>query len=103
MKLPTSKFDSALVLDTPEAVHEYLLGVFETGDPTEISHALGVVARAVGMTKLAQETGLTRPALYKALSSEGNPEFSTVLKVIQALGFGLEPRRLAEAAHPEYA
>ncbi|WP_339915168.1 addiction module antidote protein [uncultured Brevundimonas sp.] len=106
MKLRTTGYDSAVVLDTPEAVQEYLADAFESEDAALIAHALGVVARAVGMTKLAEQTGLTRPALYKALSSDGNPEFGTVLKVAHALGFRLSPERLPEngpghAAPPE--
>jgi len=94
----TRPFDSALVLDTPEAIEEYLVDAFESEDPAVISHALGVVARAKGMTQLAEETGLARPALYRALSSEGNPEFSTIIKVAHALGFKLSPQRVAEPA-----
>lgn len=101
MKLPTTKYDSAVALDTPEAIQDYLTDAFESEDPALISYALGVVARAVGMTKLSEDTGLTRPALYKALSSEGNPEFGTVIKVAHALGFRLSPERLPDqsAAH----
>ncbi|MBL4808416.1 MAG: putative addiction module antidote protein, partial [Rhodobacteraceae bacterium] len=71
---------------TKEDVAAYLEAVFEDGDSTLITHALGVVARAEGMTEVAKQTGLTRASLYKALSGDGNPEFSTVLKVVQALG-----------------
>ena len=94
MPLETRPYDSALVLDTPEAIEEYLIDAFESGDSAVISHALGVVARAKGMSQLAEETGLARGALYRALSSEGNPEFSTVIKVAHALGFDLSPRRI---------
>ena len=59
---------------------------FEDGDPALITHALGVVARAEGMTEVARQAGLTRASLYKALSADGHPEFATVLKVVQALG-----------------
>lgn len=90
----TSRFDAAEVLDTPEAIEAFLEDAFEDGDPAFITHALGIVARAKGMTKLAEETGLSRQALYKALSSEGHPEFSTVLKVANALGFRLTPERI---------
>ena len=55
------------------------------------------MARARGMSRLAEETGLTRATLYKALSADGNPEFGTVLKVLKALGLGLRPRELAKA------
>lgn len=67
----------------------YLDACMEEGDPALITHALGVIARAKGMTQIARETGLGRESLYKALSPEGNPEFATVLKVIKALGLRL--------------
>jgi len=92
----TRPFDAAVYLDTPEAIEEFLFAAFESEDAAFIAHALGVVARAKGMTQLSQETGLTRQALYKALSSDGNPEFSTILKVAHALGFKLSPARLSE-------
>ena len=69
----------------------YLDGAFGDGDLREITDALGVVARARGMSQLAEETGLTRQALYEALSGDGNPECATVLKVIRALGLRLHP------------
>lgn len=91
MTTETQPFDPAAYLDSPEAMLAYLDGAFADGDAGEIADALGVVARARGMSQLAEETGLTRQALYKALSSDGNPEFATVLKVIRALGFRLHP------------
>ena len=57
--------------------------------PALIAHALGVVARTEGMGEIAKQAGLTRPSLYKALSENGRPEFSTVLKVVRALGLKL--------------
>jgi probable addiction module antidote protein len=62
------------------------------GDPAIIAAALGNIARAHGMMKLAKETGLTREALYRALSPEGNPNFGTILKVTKALGIKLVPK-----------
>lgn len=91
MTIETRPFDPAAYLDSPEAILAYLEGAFSEGDAGEIADALGVVARARGMSQLAEDTGLTRQALYKALSSEGNPEFATVLKVVRALGFRLHP------------
>lgn len=61
----------------------------EDGDPAVVVLALGNIARARGMTQIARETGLGRESLYKALSPEGNPEFATVFKVVQALGIKL--------------
>ena len=67
----------------------YLEAAFEDGDPALIAAALGDIARAKGMSQIARETGLGRESLYKALSPDGNPEFSTVLKVVRALGLRL--------------
>ena len=86
MTIELKKWDSADHLKTKEDIAAYLEAVFEDGDPLLITHALGVVARAEGMTEVAKQTGLTRASLYKALSGDGNPEFSTVLKVVHALG-----------------
>ena len=61
----------------------------DPGDGSLIRAALGDIARARGMSFVARETGLARESLYKALSPEGNPEFTTVMKVIKALGFKL--------------
>jgi probable addiction module antidote protein len=94
----TSRFDAAEALDTPEAIEAFLEDAFETEDPAFIAHALGVVARVKGISKLAEETGLTRQSLYKALSGEGNPEFGTILKVAHALGFRLTTSRLTADA-----
>jgi probable addiction module antidote protein len=97
MAIETRPFDPAACLDSPEAMLAYLCGAFADGDAGEIADALGVVARARGLPQLAEETGLTRHALYKALSSDGNPEFATVLKVIRALGFRLDPEPASAA------
>jgi probable addiction module antidote protein len=94
MTIATTPFDPSEFLDCPEAVEEYLRAAFESDDPSVITDALGVVARAKGMTELSSETGLTRPALYKALSRDGNPEFATIIKVAHALGFTLRPERM---------
>ena len=87
MKLTT--FDAAQHLKTNQEMAVYLDEMLRENDPVMITHALGVIARAKGMTQLAKETGVSREGLYKALSSDGNPEFSTVLKVIKALGLTL--------------
>jgi probable addiction module antidote protein len=87
MSVTTRSFDAARYLETEEEIEEYLVAMSENGDPAEIAHALGVIARARGMTGLAERTGLTRQSLYKALGEGGNPEFSTIAKVAEALGF----------------
>lgn len=85
----TQPWDPAEHLQTKEDMAAYLEAALEDGDPALVTAALGDIARSKGMTQIAQETGLGRESLYKALSSEGHPEFATVLKVIQALGLGL--------------
>jgi probable addiction module antidote protein len=86
MALDTKPFDPAEYLDDPEAIAAYLTEAFETGDPAFIADSIGVVARAVGMARIAKAAGLSRESLYRSLSAEGHPEFSTVLKVLGALG-----------------
>ena len=66
-----------------------------TSDPAKFVDALGAYARKHGMTQIARQTGLARESLYRALSSGGNPEFSTVLRVVSAIGFRLEASRVA--------
>lgn len=90
--MPTSRarpWDAADHLESGEDVVAYLQAAFEDGDPALIAAALGDIARARGMTKVAADAGLRRGSLYKALSPNGNLEFVTVLKVMQALGLGL--------------
>jgi len=89
-KIKTIPWDSAAYLKTDEDIANYLEAVFEDGDTTLVAAALGDVARAKGMTQIAQAAGLGRESLYKALSPEGNPEFATVLKVMHALGLKLK-------------
>ena len=67
----------------------YLEAALQDGDPQLVAAALGDIARAKGMSQIARDTGLGRESLYKALSSSGNPELATVLKVISALGLQL--------------
>jgi probable addiction module antidote protein len=86
MATETAPYDSADYLQTPDDIAAYLEAAFEDGDPAMITHALGVVARAEGMSEIARRAGLTRASLYKALSEDGHPEFATVLKVLRALG-----------------
>ena len=90
-----TKYDTAEYLKTDDDMAAYLDASFEEAgdDPAFIAHALGVIARARGMSQLARDTGLARENLYKALSSDGNPEFATILKVIKALGLKLHAHR----------
>jgi probable addiction module antidote protein len=89
MTLRTRSFDPANYLDNDEARAAYMTDALATNDPAFIADALGVVARARGMSAVARETGLSRENLYRSLSADGNPELSTLLQVIRALGLRL--------------
>lgn len=84
--MKTSRFDVADYLDSNEMIAEYLNSVLEEGDNDDIITALGHIAKAIGMTKIAEETGMSRPSLYKALSDGAKPQFSTIMKVLKAVG-----------------
>jgi probable addiction module antidote protein len=84
-----TKFDIAEYLDNDEMIAEYLNTVLEEGDSKDIITALGYIAKALGMSKIAKETGLSRPSLYKALSDGAKPQFETILKVLRAVGGNL--------------
>ena len=86
----SAAYDAAEFLKTDEDIIAYLNAALDDGDPTLVCAALGDIARARGMSQLAKETGITRDGLYKALSPTGNPSFSTVHKVIRALGYKLD-------------
>ena len=92
MALVTSAWDTAVLLDSPEAITAYIEAAFEDGDTALISHALGVVARARGMSQIARDAGMSRDAVYKALSRDGNPTLSTLSKVMGAMGLQLSAK-----------
>lgn len=87
--LITRDFDVAEYLDDDEMIAAYLNSILADGDTDEFIAALGDVARAKGMTELAEKTGLGRESLYKALSGKTKPRFETVWKISHALGLGL--------------
>lgn len=82
----TSKFDIADYLDSNEMIAEYLNAALEEGNESDLIVALGNVAKAIGMTKIAEEAGLSRTSLYKALSEGAKPQFATIMKVLKAVG-----------------
>ncbi len=84
--METSKFDIADYLDSKEMITEYLNTVLEEGNESDIIIAIGHIAKAIGMTKISEETGLSRPSLYKALSDGAKPQFATIMKVLRAIG-----------------
>ena len=84
--IETRPWDVVEHLETEEDMTAYLDAALEDGDTAVVMAALGDIARAKGMAQLARDTGLGRESLYKALSTTGNPEFATILKVVRALG-----------------
>jgi probable addiction module antidote protein len=91
-KVELVPFDPAEELDTPEGIAEFLAAAFETGDSAYIVHAIGVAAKAKGMTDIAEKTGLNRQSLYRAFSEKGNPQLDTVIKVLGAFGVDLSAK-----------
>lgn len=89
MTTKTTPFDAAKYLGDPEAEALFLSDALETGDAGYVAHALGVIVRARGMSQVARDAGLSREALYKALSPTGNPTLSTLLGVTKALNIRL--------------
>ncbi|MBL8414804.1 MAG: putative addiction module antidote protein [Propionivibrio sp.] len=83
------EFDLAEHLRSEEDIAAYLNAVIEEGDMAELAHALGLVARARGMSEIAKASGITREALYKALRPNASPRFDTINRVCAALGVRL--------------
>ena len=93
MGLETRPWDAAETLNSPADIAAYLDAYLEDGSPEELLRAVSTIARSRGMTELARQTGISREALYRAFSDNGNPTLDTLLRVLKALGV-----RLAVAA-----
>src|ERR1700732_5006932 len=90
--LRTTRFDPAVCLKSDERQVAYIAAALETGDADFVRDALGIVARARGMGEIAKSSGLNRESLYKALGETGHPEFSTVMRIVRAMGLTLSAR-----------
>ncbi len=90
MPLETAPWDAVEYLTTLNKVIAFLEAAIEENDPAFLAHCLGVVARSKGMAQVAAEAGVTREALYKALSRDGDPKLSTLFGVLKALGLRME-------------
>ncbi|MDE8651832.1 addiction module antidote protein [Novosphingobium album (ex Liu et al. 2023)] len=98
MAIETGPWDVTELLETPEDMAAYLEAAMEENDPAFFRRAIGDVVRAIGMTAVARETGLSREALYKALGENGNPTIATLSKVLAALGLRLSVAPIEVAA-----
>lgn len=96
MKPVITEFDLAALLDSEEAISEYLSQVLAEGDTDELIRAVGHVAKARGMAQIAKDSGLGRESLYKTFAPGAKPRFDTVVKVMRAMGVELY-------AHPLHA
>lgn len=101
MAVKTTPWDSADYLQTEEDMAAYLDAVLEeaSDDPAFVVQALNTVARARqrNMTQLAKDVGITREGLRKALSAEGDPRLSTLVKLLSALGLRLRIEHATES------
>lgn len=89
MALKTLPFDAADALDTAEAQAELLADALESGDAQIVTAALGMIARAKGMTQMARDAGISREAIYRATGPDGNPTLSTLLAIVRSAGLKL--------------
>ena len=89
MALDLTTFDPADHLGDAASLAAYLEDALEDGDPGEFLEALGVIARAKGMTEIAKQAGVARPALYRSLKASGHPDFATVIAVMRSLEIGM--------------
>jgi len=87
--IKVSRWDTSEFLESQEDIDTYLQVAFETGDPKQITKALGNAAKVQGMVNIANETGLTREHLYTSLSENGNPTLQTLTTIMHTLGYQL--------------
>ncbi len=97
MTLKTTIFDAAKYVHSPEDQADLLNDALTSGNASYITNALGIIARARGMSEVARGAGVTREALYKALSSKGDPRLTTLLGTLATLGFRLSAQSTAPA------
>jgi probable addiction module antidote protein len=93
--MKTSRFDVASYLDSEQMIAEYLNTVLEEGDSSDLIVAIGHIAKSIGMTKIADKTGMSRSSLYKALSEGAKPRFDTIMKVLKAIGGQIEVKHMS--------
>jgi probable addiction module antidote protein len=89
MALKTLPFDAADALDTPEAQAELLAEALASGDAKVVTAALGMIARAKGMSQMARDAGISREAIYRATGPDGNPTLSTLMALVRSAGLKL--------------
>lgn len=91
-----SKLDIVDYLDSKEMIAEYLNTVLEEGDDSDVIDAIGHIAKTIGMSKISEETGLSKQSLYKALSAGSKPQFGTMMKVLKVLGVQIHVNAISD-------
>ena len=86
METQLTPFDMTEYLDSEETIAQYLTQVLEERDTDELIRAIGHIAKARGMSQLAQESGLGRESLYKTFAPGSKPRFETIAKIVHSLG-----------------
>jgi probable addiction module antidote protein len=94
MAIRTTRFDPAEYVRTPEDQADLLNDALDSGDAGYVTNALGIIARARGMTEVTRGAGVTREALYKSFSPKGDPRLTTLLGALTTLGFKLSARKM---------
>lgn len=89
-KIEITNFDIAEYLDNKEVIAEYLSQILADGDMDELLESLGNIAKAKGMSQIANETGLGRESLYKTFRKGTKPKFDTIMKVMQSFGVKMQ-------------
>lgn len=97
MALETIPFDGSEYADTAQDQHDFLIDAMEEGDPDYLTHVFGIIARARGMTSIAEEVGIPREVLYRALSGRGDPDRKALREIAEALRSKIpaEPHKVA--------
>jgi len=95
--LKTTVWDPAEHINSKEDVLAYLEAALEENDTELLLAVVGDIARSEGMGQIAKNVNLARESLYRSLSAEGNPSFSTVVKVLDALGYQLSIKQKVPA------
>ena len=85
-KSTITPFDIAEHLETDTDIRDFLKETANNGNASDFIHALNIAARAKGMTEVAKQAGVTRASLYKSLADDGNPQFETIARIVEALG-----------------
>ena len=88
--MKTYEWDMSENINTREDVIAYLQGAIEENDTDTLLDVIGAIAKSKGMMMIAKELGPSRESLYKSLSAGGNPSFSTVLNVLDILGYKMQ-------------